>query len=80
MYIKSINPIHTPSSSPFTLPPPTGTPPQTILISESCLRLLIPKSMFKSVSPYIPAVIMLYFGQFNLFAYLLLTSAIHFEP
>jgi hypothetical protein len=68
MCIKPINHIPSPSSPPFTLPL-TQVPPYTqrhnMLILQSCLSLLIPKSMVKGVSQCIPAVNVLYFGPFN---------------
>jgi hypothetical protein len=48
MYMKSTNHIPSPSSPPFTLFPKVR--PHTIPILQSCLSLLVPKSMFKGVS------------------------------
>jgi hypothetical protein len=59
--MKSINHILAPSSPLFTLLPPTSTP-HTVPILQSCLWLLM---MFKGVSQWIPAVSLLYCGQFN---------------
>jgi hypothetical protein len=67
-----LNLIHSPSPLPQV---PHST--HTVLVLQSCLSLLISMSMFKEVSPCIPAVIILYFGLFNPFLYSPLSLASH---
>jgi hypothetical protein len=55
-------------NSPYLLPQ-VPTHAHTVPILQSCLSLLISKSMFKGVSWCIPAVSILYFDPFNHFHY-----------
>jgi hypothetical protein len=66
--------IWSPSTIYPHLNPLHSTPPfhkhiRTVLILQSCLLLLFPKSIFKGISWYILAVATYYFGQFNPFHY-----------
>jgi hypothetical protein len=71
-YFVQVYEVHPPYSLTFIssihLPLPQALP-HTVPILQSCLSLLVLKSMFKGVYQCIPAVSIFYFGLFNPFHY-----------